>query len=206
MNIEILKEYSDIDRRGRRRKYIECKCYCGKIFNTRKDAYNSGELRSCGCLMDSIRKIPKRRSKTFGVENSEAERHAYFEMLSRCFNDKNSSYKYYGKRGITVCARWIESFANFIEDVGMRPTPRHSLDRIDVDGNYEKENCKWSTQSEQCRNRRNNRYVLYNGKDVLVVELAYMFDMDYKVLHRRITRGWMKILHVLFADLKQFII
>lgn len=74
-------------------------------------------------------------------------------MKKRCKNPKNKAYKYYGERGIAVCERWL-SFDNFYSDMGAIPSEKHSIDRIDVNGNYEPSNCKWATQSEQVRNRR----------------------------------------------------
>lgn len=81
--------------------------------------------------------------------------HKSWESIkTRCLNKNTPYYKYYGGRGITVCERWKNSFLTFLEDMGPRPTKNHSIDRIDVNGNYEPSNCKWSTQSEQCFNRR----------------------------------------------------
>ena len=73
-------------------------------------------------------------------------------MKMRCYNEKSSGYKYYGGRGIQICDRWLESYENFLADMGERPTGK-SLDRIDTDGNYCKENCRWATNKEQGRNR-----------------------------------------------------
>src|SRR5579863_7091724 len=78
----------------------------------------------------------------------------YAGMKQRCSNPRASSYQWYGGRGITVCSRWWTSFANFIADMGPRPSPKHSLDRIDSNGNYEPNNCRWATVAEQARTRR----------------------------------------------------
>lgn len=79
---------------------------------------------------------------------------AYNHMRQRCYNDNNKDFYNYGGRGIKVCSRWLESFDNFYEDMGGRPSPNHSLDRIDVNGNYTPDNCKWSDRTEQNYNQR----------------------------------------------------
>lgn len=82
------------------------------------------------------------------------EQNAWSNMKTRCYNPNSANYKYYGARGITVCARWLKSFDYFLKDMGPKPTPQHSLDRINVNGNYTPKNCRWATQSQQMRNRR----------------------------------------------------
>lgn len=79
---------------------------------------------------------------------------AWLEMKRRCYNPKYHAFNYYGGRGIKVCERWLESFANFLEDMGYRPSPHYSLDRIDNNGDYEPANCRWATKSQQQSNRR----------------------------------------------------
>ncbi len=98
-------------------------------------------------------------------------------MQQRCFNEKNPGYYLYGGRGITVCDRWCESFENFLADMGRRPTRRHSIDRIDVNGNYEGSNCRWATPRQQVLNRRPGRNAVTDGQckhgHVVTVENAY---------------------------------
>jgi len=97
---------------------------------------------------------------------------AYHNMKKRCYNKKHPKYRLYGARGIIVCSRWLNSFELFKLDMGERPSNQHSLDRINNDGNYEPSNCKWSTRSEQMRNRRNYLFRgTKKGKEVIQVSL-----------------------------------
>lgn len=111
-------------------------------------------------------------------------------MHSRC-NAPPSSVEYakYVARGIRVCARW-SSYENFLADMGRRPTPQHSLDREDNDGNYEPDNCRWATRPEQCRNRRSNRLVNFNGKLVTLVEAMHLCGLHRTTFYDRVRDGW----------------
>jgi hypothetical protein len=100
------------------------------------------------------RKIPTiKQQKPFKVSS---EYKAWHNMKQRCYNKNNPGYKDYGERGIKVCERWYNSFRNFLKDMGRKPSPELSLERINNDGNYEPDNCRWATQSEQLYNRRLN--------------------------------------------------
>lgn len=102
-----------------------------------------------------MRRYNKIHSKARYLKN--VERHLWKAMIRRCYCTGAINYKNYGGRGITVCRRWLESFEAFKEDIGLRPTPQHSIDRIDNDGNYEPGNVRWATSKEQQNNRRNNK-------------------------------------------------
>jgi len=109
-------------------------------------------------------------------------------MIQRCTNPNNISYKNYGGRGIVVCDRWRD-FRNFYADMGNRPEGT-TLERIDNNKNYEPDNCKWATQYEQGRNKRNNRIVEYNGKKYCLTDLANKFGLKFDTLSSRLNLGW----------------
>jgi hypothetical protein len=128
----------------------KCHCECGNYKTIRGSSLVSGYTKSCGCLQkEAIRKLLTVHGKSRTTEYS-----TYIHMLDRCYNEANLSYRDYGGRGITVCPRWRESFENFVADMGNKPSPKHSLDRINNGGNYEPNNCRWATQTVQNINRR----------------------------------------------------
>lgn len=133
--------------------------HCDNDFDTNY-AYltRKNPLTSCGCKRSEMRiDYLKKENKFHGQSiagNRSPEYKSWFNMKARCYNPKNNRYNSYGGRGIKVCDRWINSFINFFEDLGPRPTIFHSLDRIDVNGMYEPGNCKWSTFEEQMANKR----------------------------------------------------
>lgn len=119
-----------------------------------------------------------------------AELKAWYEMKARCYTPSNKKYSHYGARGIAVCAKWLDSFESFLADVGPRPSPQHSLDRIDVNGNYEPGNVRWATQKVQQRNRTNSRVVSYAGRTMPLIEAAEIAGLRYGLVKRRLEIGW----------------
>jgi hypothetical protein len=118
-----------------------------------------------------------------------AEYRAWWNMLRRCTDPKCGSWKHYGGRGITVCARWTDSFENFLSDVSPRPCRGYSLDRIDNDGNYEPGNVRWATPYEQSTNRRNNRWLEAQGARRTMAEWARVLGVDPGALSWRLRAG-----------------
>ncbi|HAM41644.1 MAG TPA: hypothetical protein DCP69_09995 [Candidatus Omnitrophica bacterium] len=113
----------------------------------------------------------------------------WFSMKSRCTNQRNYAYRYYGGRGITVCDEWM-TFEPFLRDMGRRPSPQHSLDRIDNDGPYCRENCRWATRTEQMHNTRSNRWFELNGQRMVLQDWARQIGASYATLYTRLARGW----------------
>lgn len=111
-------------------------------------------------------------------------------MIARCCIEGASNYKNYGGRGITVCDKWRKDFWSFVEDMGDKPYPDYSIDRIDVNGNYEPNNCKWSSKNEQARNNRMARIVLIEGISYHVADLQDKYGVDMKTIHYRASLGW----------------
>lgn len=112
------------------------------------------------------------------------EYYTWNSMNARCFDPKDMNYKYYGKKGVTVCDRWKNSFENFLEDMGKKPSATHSIDRIAVLGNYEPSNCRWATLKEQQSNRRDNVKI----KDVILAEWARQLGIPGTTFHRLFTK------------------
>ena len=120
-----------------------------------------------------------------------AEHVTWRGMRERCTNINCTRYRDYGGRGITVCVRWQNSFEDFLEDMGRKPTPNHVIDRIDNDGNYEPSNCKWATQKESCNNRRTSKLYTFNGKTQTIPQWADNVGILTSTLNSRIGNyGW----------------
>lgn len=114
----------------------------------------------------------------------------YYAMRARCLNKKQPGYRHYGKRGIKICKRWLKSFDNFYADMGNPPSKYHSLERINNDGNYSPNNCRWANSYEQARNSRQNVYLTYNGKRKTINEWAHETGIDRRTLKVRVNLGW----------------
>lgn len=136
--------------------YWKCSCDCGKESVASTWDLCLGHTKSCGCLRHES------RNKTHGMGDS-TEYRIWCGMKSRCFNKRDVAFAHYGGRGISVCPRWRSSFEAFLADMGMRPSPNLSLDRIDNGGNYEPENCRWATRKQQLQNTRRSTFATYRG-------------------------------------------
>jgi len=165
---------------GEHRKVL-CLCRCGNEALVQTSNLFYGSTKSCGCLQREI-------STTHGKRKT-PEYKAWVHMKGRCLNKNDQDYKYYGGRGISICDEWKESVENFIADMGNRPSSNHSIDRIDVNGNYNKDNCKWSTRQEQALNKRNNRLVSYRDEQLPLAEACRRAGINYSTAFSRLWRG-----------------
>lgn len=131
-------------------------CECGGEIVGPLSDFRNGKIDSCGCIQSRYKSV-KRNGATIGGKTI-SEYNTWKAMRSRCLNIKHTGFKNYGGRGISVCDRWVNSFENFIVDMGKKPGPSYSIDRINNDGNYEPENCRWASVLQQASNR--NRKVV----------------------------------------------
>jgi len=149
-----------------------CKCECGNTLVVNTENLRVGNTKSCGCLQkESVSKA----NKTHGLRNT-PEYSAWAALKGRCLNKNNGEYHRYGARGITVCDRWLDSFENFYADMGKKPSSNLSIDRINNNKGYSKENCRWATSSQQARNRNTENFAI--GIEGETNPMAKMSDLE----------------------------
>lgn len=190
-------KYANLDLTGKRherlvvlrkadhgRSWWVCKCDCGQITFVRSSNLTSGAVKSCGCLKH------KPHNKTHGESQSKLYR-CWTSMIYRCENPKNHAYRWYGERGIKVCKEWqtYENFKEWVEKT--RPNENCTIDRIDTDGDYCPENCRWVDAKDQANNRRTNIVIEYGGKIMNLMQWSEYLGIDYKLIHNRMFKlGW----------------
>lgn len=166
-----------------------CRCDCGQEIRARSDLLIRGRRKSCALNghknMEYLKAWPRSPRHTFPSEFG-----TWQHMLRRCYEINNPKYRIYGARGISVCERWRTSFDMFLRDMGRKPTPKHTIDRIDNDGNYEPGNCRWATAKEQGRNLRRSVYVEHNGERQLLMDVADRAGLNRAVIYGRLKMGW----------------
>lgn len=181
----VISLYSKASRKVRRTLW-NCRCDCGNIGKVRADQLKNGHSASCGCLCKEINIL--RNKKLFTKHGHSINQHqtrayrAWIGMRRRCQNPNN---KWYGGRGIFVCERWRD-FQTFLTDMGIPPSPKHSIDRINPNGNYEPSNCRWATHLEQMSNTRSNILILFDRKTKTLAEWSRVLGIKYATLYARI--------------------
>ena len=162
-----------------------CVCDCGNETEVIMQSLKDGRTKSCGCY---------NREKQTNLIHGRSKTRIYScwcGMKDRCYNTNKKEYKYYGGRGITVCDEWLYDFQAFYEwAVSNGYQDDLTIDRIDVNGNYTPSNCRWSSNIEQANNKRNNRYITYDGQTRTVSELARLYGIKPNTLEVRLRRGW----------------
>ena len=174
------------------RNYVwGCVCDCGAEVQVKSAELVSGDSKSCGCYKaDNTRRIMTTHGHTAGQYRGKGSRayRIWCEVKTRTSNEnRETSHRYVG-RGITVCERWQNSFASFLEDMG-EPPAGMSIDRIDNDGPYCKENCRWATQLEQSANTGRNRHVTINGETMIVTQAERKYGVSRYTIYNRLNRG-----------------
>jgi hypothetical protein len=164
-----------------------CKCACGELTQPISASdLKKGHTQSCGCF-----RVERTSAKntTHGLAHTEEYR-IWQCMKARCGNPKNADYPDYGGRGIKVCTRWKNSFSKFLCDMGKRPSSKYSIDRFpDCNGDYDPENCRWATGSEQARNRRNKLLITCEGQTKNIDDWSDISGIKYITIYQRIKRG-----------------
>lgn len=168
------------------------KCKCGKEFTACLQSVKGKFTRSCGCYRkEALLKreiVPTPHNKKF-INSGHPIQSVWRNMLKRCTDAKDKDYRHYGGRGIVVSDRWKNSFDAFFEDMGDRPSKQHSLERIDNNGNYCLQNCRWATTKEQSRNKRNNHLLNINGIEKCLIDVAKEYNINFITLICRLKKG-----------------
>lgn len=163
----------------------ECTCSCGQSAVVCVGRLTSGHTQSCGCLHKEIASATASEMNRTHGDSKSPEYGTWINMILRCQKNPN-----YASRGIKVCPQWAESYEQFLSDVGRRPTDSHTLDRINNDGDYEPNNVRWATKSEQARNRRSNILITIGPETKCLKAWTEQYGLSYNMVRRRLRRGW----------------
>lgn len=170
----------------------KCTCVCSMEVKVFRKTLDRHEYHSClgpGRSCPVNRRLPKIPSRLTHGHTGSPTHNSWLAMKSRCNNPNHNRYKSYGGRGIKVCDRWLNSFENFLEDMGERP-PGMTIDRKNVDRDYCPENCRWATTKTQGRNRSDSRLLSYNGEEKTLSEWAEALNTSAGAISNRLNSGW----------------
>ena len=175
---------------SRRVRSLECRCDCGTITSpSLQNLRRENGTRSCGCDKEMVLKRQQETGRTHGMRQSRVYG-IWHGMKQRCLNPNAKEYKWYGARGIQVCETWRNSFEAFYADIGDPPSDQHSIERIDVNGDYEPRNCCWAEQAEQASNMRTNINLTHKGQTMNLSQWARQLDIPRATLMYRYHHGW----------------
>lgn len=171
------------------RAQFMCRCECGVTKVVRSNCLLAGETKSCGCVG---RAKLRGQSLKHGLSRRAPEYRIWIAMKSRCVNKNNTAYQNYGGRGIRVCEGWLLSFETFYAEMGPRPSPHHSIDRVDSNSNYEVGNCRWATRLQQNNNTRSNKKIQWDGRSLSVSEIYRLSNppISKRQFSWRLNSGW----------------
>ncbi|WP_163006084.1 hypothetical protein [Methylobacterium brachiatum] len=165
--------------------FWRCQCDCGSEKIVRGLHLTNGHTRSCGCMRKEFRGPPRKHGHTVGKKYS-LEYRSWSSMLQRCYYKKHIGYANYGAKGITVCPTWVNSFEQFLADMGPRPAKNYTLDRIESDQGYSKSNCRWATGREQAFNKKGVHYIDIDGQPIPVRFAAEALGISHQVVGKKI--------------------
>ena len=175
------------DKNNKRISYWLCQCECGNRKVVNVTHLKNGTSLSCGCY---AKEMSQKRQTTHGLSKTRIYK-IWMNIKKRCYNEKTIRFENYGGRGIKVCQEWLDDFINFYNwAINNGYQENLSIDRIDVNGNYEPSNCKWSNAKSQARNRRNNHFITYNGETHCIAEWSDITGIKRDVIDNRIRKNW----------------
>lgn len=184
--LKVLRFIGKVIKNNKLRYMYECKCDCGNIVIRESNTLREDHICSCGCYKGGV------QNKKHGLWSYDNKLYAVWQtMKARCYRQNKTKFYAYGGRGIKICNEWKNDFENFYNwAINNGYKEGLSIDRIDVNGNYEPSNCQWVTNKKQARNKRNNVFIEFNNEKHCLSEWAEILNINYKVLHNRLYKGW----------------
>ena len=196
----LLRRYKSGSRPSKAERFQVCQCDCGNFTVLRRGALQTGNTQSCGCLFrdEVVAKLRSKQKPKPGLSKS-LTYNSYKCILRRVLRTEAADFANYGGRGIGICDRWnpytqpqYQGFLNFLADMGHRPSAEHSIDRIDPNGDYCPENCRWATTTQQARNRRNVKRYEHDGNWYTIPEIAELLGLHPGSVRSRLDKHGME--------------